>query len=200
MEPEHIIDETATIQGVNIDGIYNRCLEWIKINKIRIKETNKLDYIKIGNVPKYKSHIPLLKNFDIILESIDQSVRVTISTPRTAVSPWMLFLRYQNNKHLEIVESVFRHIGANMNKESLKRLYPKSALSSLMGGSLFFFCIFFVMSLIPIYIVFTMPLPSLVYFIFFFAFGSLGMIILAFPYLTEFLRMLKKKAIIYPNN
>jgi len=46
MEPEHIIDETATIQGADIEKVYDDCVGWLQLIKAIIREENKPSSIR----------------------------------------------------------------------------------------------------------------------------------------------------------
>ena len=47
MDPEHIIDETASIQGADIEKVYDECVEWVKSIKGVIREENRPSLIRV---------------------------------------------------------------------------------------------------------------------------------------------------------
>ena len=46
IDPERIIDETATIQETNIEVVYDQCISWLRLKKFQIWEQEKPTFIE----------------------------------------------------------------------------------------------------------------------------------------------------------
>ena len=55
-EPDHIIDETATIQGADIETVYGVCFEWVKKNKLTLQKQNNPKHIIASKLTRFFTH------------------------------------------------------------------------------------------------------------------------------------------------
>ena len=131
MEPEHIIDETATIQGADIEKVFDDCVEWLLKNRADITLMNKPILIQANHVRGtwFEPTTPddWYKEISIRLEQLDDDVSIHLlmdfsemgssTNVRKVKSYWPL-----------IVEKLWRHIGVDISRELLLDLYPISVL------------------------------------------------------------------------
>jgi hypothetical protein len=159
MEPEHIIDETTTIEGADIEKVYDDCIDWLKSIKGVIREWNRPSLIRV-----YHNYLdPLVSDTDtgwnwhpknlakyivITLTEQDRAVllRFIIERPRgfftqEAVDKyrrwWILFL-----------VGLFKHLKLDEDLARSRQYISKSNLEKMRGDIRRAFLLPFLFSLI----------------------------------------------------
>jgi len=164
MEPEHIIDETATIQGADIDEVYESCLEWVKSIRADVCEKNKPSFIKaehrlytvfpFGIYPN--PHIDwIILNIHLtqekkILHEIFQDypdVKVEVKIPNIQHNTKRRLPRYV--RWYQVVEEFWNYLGIDLDDEVLRRYYPQRHLEITLNvmRNIFAFSILFIIIL-----------------------------------------------------
>jgi hypothetical protein len=135
MEPEHIIDETTTIQGTDIEKVYNNCIEWLKKNRADITLMEKPIFIQ-ANHQRGLYLAPTTpedwyKNISIKLEQNgdDVNVHLLMDTPRTSRRN---HVRKVKSYWPLSVENLWHNIGVEIDGDLLLNLYPISTLEFIL--------------------------------------------------------------------
>ena len=139
---EHIIDETATIEGADIENVYNECVEWLKEINAVIEEVIKPLTIKarqeksgnprwgwlhtqdmiIWNFPS-TDVLDMKKNITIILEKQENDVLL-----RIRIDPWSRINgldSFQNRRSiwLKFVGDIIQRLGVELDRTRLQYYY-----------------------------------------------------------------------------
>jgi len=78
-EPEHIIDETATIRGADIEKVYNDCVNWLNKIQATIKEQDNPFFLHATHIELFGGQFTrVIKWIDIRLSEGHESVIVNI--------------------------------------------------------------------------------------------------------------------------
>ena len=135
MEFEQIIDETATIQGADIETVYDDCLAWLKKNRADITLMEKPTLIQAnhrrGLYLEMTTPEDWHKEISIKLEQLDSDVNIHLlmgfpqkgsrTNLKKITSFWPL-----------MVENIWDYIGVEISKELLINLYPVSVLEFIL--------------------------------------------------------------------
>jgi hypothetical protein len=136
MEPEHIIEETATIPGADIEKVSDDCIDWLKKNRAEIINIEKPWLIQAN----HRRGLDLAlttpedwhKNISIKLEQLGDDVKVHLlmDTPRTSRRN---HVRKVKSYWPLLVENLWRTIGVEIDGDLLHNLYPISALEFILN-------------------------------------------------------------------
>ena len=131
MESEHVIDEMATLEGANIEKVYEDCLAWLTLNKARIREQRRPEYIKAehghGRGVSYQDHA---KFFLISLNQDGNEVIIDFKIPQLSWAPPSKFPVY-SLFWSEFVEDLWRHLEIPIDEVFLRYLYPLKNLRKM---------------------------------------------------------------------
>jgi len=131
LEPEHIIDETVTIPGADIEKVYDDCLVWLKkIIAYRINDSEKFNRIlaeHTGLTRFRSSGIPFdyAKHIEIILRQNCENVEVHVfmdqAYPKSPID------RYEKRRIFwkSYVGDLWKHLGVKLGNEEMQYYYPR---------------------------------------------------------------------------
>jgi len=79
MKPEHVIDETVTLEETSIDAVYEKCIYWLQNMKAKItlRRQNRLEAIYEN--PSGADDIPTHKLITIQLSETENGVNVRLT-------------------------------------------------------------------------------------------------------------------------
>ncbi|MBL7079819.1 hypothetical protein ISS39_05795 [Candidatus Bathyarchaeota archaeon] len=136
MDPEHIIDETATIQGASIEKVYDRCRSWIwkrrgALIKEKQKPTKLVAYHSIvgGDISTenkvmqiYLSESQEGVSVRLIMDTVSKEARRVLINPSLTATYWSY-----------LVESLWTELGIEMDIEWRRRMYPRHHLDTVIA-------------------------------------------------------------------
>lgn len=146
MEPEHIIDEQATIEGANIEKIYTECILWFENLDATIMEQNKPVSIRAvhKNIKnRYDMEKPI--NWGKIIEirffqyNSDTIVRVKMVPSK---GMWKVYpVERARYYWASLLLDLYKHLGVEGSHDTLQRLYPKSEFKTAINLRILMFII-----------------------------------------------------------
>jgi hypothetical protein len=135
LEPENLIDETTTIEGTDIEKVYDRCLTWLIKNKADITLMEKPILIQ-ANHQRGIYLAPTTpegwhKSISIKLEQLgdDVNVHLLMNYPKTSRRK---HVRKMKSYWPLLVENLWRNIGVEIDGELLLNLFSISALEFIL--------------------------------------------------------------------
>jgi hypothetical protein len=132
LEPEHIIDETATIEGADIEAVYDRCVSWLKRTRSNISQVDKPKLIHANfNSVEARSPDGWSKNITIELEKVDDAVCIHLLMDSPEKLSREFVIRAKAYWPL-MVEKLWRFIGVEIRGELLLTLYPITVLEFIL--------------------------------------------------------------------
>jgi len=139
LEPEHIIDETATIQGASIEKVYDICLQWIQSIPTHDLETTRPHTIQAYHKYQARTSAHVMfhhKKFILTISDQGNDITVHISIHKiqdNAFPPQQdkrdRYLLYW----IDYVVNLWEHLGVDQNYDELKRLYPLDIIQKRMS-------------------------------------------------------------------
>ena len=130
MALEHIIDETATMPGADIEDIYDRCLQWIQTIPIHDLETTRSHSIQAHHKVRASSSVSIMfqhKKFTINLSEQGNNIEIHINIykiPNFFDPP----LKEKRNLYqmywIDYVAHLWKYLGVDLRIYDLKRFYP----------------------------------------------------------------------------
>jgi hypothetical protein len=134
MDPEHIIHETATIEGADIEEVYVKCKDWLQSVDAYILDESKPHYIKAVHRRNIMKNSAEIKFFQITITS-EESPFPEVSPPANTKISFKINRSIGYRRwHLpwfEYVEQLWKHLGVPTNNETLAHLYPRKYLIPL---------------------------------------------------------------------
>ena len=134
MEPEHIIDETVTIRGADIETVYDDCLSWLKKKQATIKQEDKPFYLQATHIEHHGGRfIRVFKWIDIQLTEAQASVTINIK-----IDPPEGITLTRSQRRLEqyrlswktYVIGLWRNIGVEFNQNVERQVFSYELLEN----------------------------------------------------------------------
>ena len=150
-EPEHIIDETIyvfsekiTIDDVDINETYNKCISWIETQDAEFIEEERPNHIKILHKRRYPYRIPI-KHIIVDLKDVKNGVDVWFKIPHF---DWMWGSKEgQREQWSPIMEEFFRYLGVEIDEIS-KQLYNEKYWNHHIESNKLFVKLLFLVSVV----------------------------------------------------
>ena len=128
MDPEHIIDETATIKGTDIEKVYDDCASWIK----KRASTQILTQSRPTHL-KARSHIRPNSGLwarwmllELSLKKEETNTIIMVKMTPEKLSPFTFDLHRLDFP--KTLEALWKHLDIEIDDIMLRRLYPYSEL------------------------------------------------------------------------
>jgi hypothetical protein len=151
MEPEHIIDETATIKGADIEKVYDDCVSWLKKKRYRMTQNHKPRFIQANYVTTFStSPEDWDKNITINLKQTEAEIEIhlLIDAPhkqgRTRDRRANAYWRF-------VVEKLWKFIGVEISRELLVSIYPQTILVFILDDLKYGLCMMFFVFSFPFF-------------------------------------------------
>jgi hypothetical protein len=129
LEPEHIIDETVTIEDVYIEDVYKISLIWLEKIRSTFEVTDLNTFIRARHEGEREDHIEdYPKIIEIHLKPIRNNVLVRMTMDQTwKKSP---IDSYENRRNIwkNLVEDYWRELGVEITDDVLRYLHPAKNL------------------------------------------------------------------------
>ena len=134
MELGHIIDDTATIKGADIEKVYDDCVIWLSRYGANILKENRPNLMKAYHKGARAFHEDWSKNITISLQQSKEDVCIRIVIDHGS----SLTLRenvYEDLRRswIKIVEDLWGNIGVKMDDQIIEHLFPKSTLEKIIN-------------------------------------------------------------------
>lgn len=185
IEPEPIINETATIKGASIEKVYDQCKDWLKSVDAQILDESKPHFIKaIHTINIMKNHAQE-KYFLISLTQETSPFQKVFSPTNTIISFKIHRPTGYHFWHLpwvEYVESLWRHISVPMDNNMLRHLYPKKHLIPLKNDSRNHYLQFMAMVVFLVAIALSFIRSNVIFSIGIFLLAAIGFVLFAMPH------------------
>ena len=133
LEPKHIIDETVTIEGADIEKVYDDCVTWLSGLGAEKLEEDYPSFIKAS----HKGDRPYYEDFGklITISLTHDNGNVVIRVVMDEREKTLFFGGIENRRRswLKIVELLWKHIGVVLDDETLCDLYPETSLEKIIS-------------------------------------------------------------------
>jgi hypothetical protein len=133
LEPEHIIDEQASIKGVFIEDVYDNCVKWLKKYSAELLEENDPFFIKAYHKGQRAWYEDWGKVISISLKKEAGFVNIRVIMDEREENPFLEGYENRRRSWSKLVEDLWKHLGVEMNNEMLEDLYSKSDLEKIIG-------------------------------------------------------------------
>jgi hypothetical protein len=133
LKPEHIIDETATIQETDIEDVYDRSIEWLSGIGAEMLEEVYPSFIKASHKGTRGYYEDWGKEITLSLSQDSENVVIRVIMDEREKNPLVEGIENRRRSWLKLVESLWELVDVALDDETLTDLYSETSLEKMIG-------------------------------------------------------------------